>query len=165
MDKTDSWSSLQRYDYIGKYLSNNSLFIFFSLTELILISNFTIVLDAKCDSSLLIESVRNIEKDINYTTENIQIISNAKTNLRKLIDCKRNLNFTRIELFTHYEAISKRKIILENNEMDLKIKKNVFEAEQKRCEDRCTYFLSFVFVCWFLLVFVGFFALKSLLFI
>ena len=74
------------------------------------------------------------------------IINTAKTNVRRLIDCKGNFNGTRSDLFTHYEGLAKRYIILNNVKEDLTIKKNILEKENVRCGNRCKFLVLTTFL-------------------
>ena len=65
----------------------------------------------------------------------------AKINLRKVIDCHANMSPTKSLLFDHYEALSKRFYALKSVVEDLKMKKTLFVAERKRCNERSKCFI------------------------
>ena len=62
--------------------------------------------------------------------------SEAKKNIRKIIDCRPNVWDRREELFKHYKELFQRKVIVLRVLNDLKIKKTVLEQEKARCLKR-----------------------------
>ena len=102
-------------------------------------------LEAKCDETKLSNSILDLENELNTTVENMEIIKTAKKNLRLVIDCKEN-EYTREELFNHYENLIKRLVILKNVFEDLQMKKSVLQHEKKRCSERCKFELRLNYV-------------------
>jgi len=71
----------------------------------------------------------------------IQTIKTAQHNIRLALDCLVNTNM-RESLFTKYEELAKRKVVLTNVLTDLEIKKNILMKELDRCQQRSKFSFS-----------------------
>ena len=78
---------------------------------------------------------------INQTESDLNVINEAKKNVRIAIDCRANIE-NRNEMFEHYNGLCKRAVIIRNVLSDLKIKVEILEKEKQRCQDRSKSFLT-----------------------
>ena len=100
------------------------------------------ITEAKCDATSLSNTINGINASINQTESDINVINEAKKNIRIAIDCRAN-TLNRNEMFDHYEGLCKRIVIMNNVLTDLKIKVDILEKEKQRCQDRSKWESSF----------------------
>ena len=111
--------------------------------RIIIVCYFILLTESKCDPTSLSNTINGISVSINQTVSDINVIDDAKKNVRIAIDCRANTG-VRSQLFDHYEALDKRNVILKNVLSDLKIKMYVLEKEKQRCQDRSKYNLPVI---------------------
>uniref|UniRef100_A0A7M5WZ68 Uncharacterized protein n=2 Tax=Clytia hemisphaerica TaxID=252671 RepID=A0A7M5WZ68_9CNID len=92
--------------------------------------------NSQCSDTSLQSAINDIQAEIDRIQISLNTVSLSKKLIRKMIDCKANVWGRRGELYDHYEALCKRKVIVRQVHEDLKIKKNILEKEKKRCADR-----------------------------
>ena len=97
--------------------------------------------EAKCDAASLSNTIDGINVSINQTESDINVIIEAKKNVRIAIDCRANIE-NRNEMFEHYNGLCKRAVVIRNVLSDLKIKVDILEKEKQRCQDRSKSFLT-----------------------
>lgn len=95
----------------------------------------SIFIDANCNSNSLTSSINDMSSDIATVEGYLNDIHLAKNNTRKYIDCQHNEG-QKEEFFTHYEGLCRRAHQIQNVYDSLKYKKQIFEAERDRCNNR-----------------------------
>ena len=97
---------------------------------------FLMFSDSQCSEISLQIGINDIQAEIDRIQTSLDTVNLSKNLIRKMIDCKANVWGRRGDLYDHYEALCKRKVIVRQVYEDLKIKKNILEKEKKRCADR-----------------------------
>ena len=79
---------------------------------------------------------QDLQHNITQIESDLQNITDAKMNLRKVIDCSRYDISSRSDIFKRYDELCENKVILTNVLDDLNIKLQIVKAEIARCTKR-----------------------------
>ena len=90
-----------------------------------------------------------MDLELNRTATDIDTVKEAKTSIRKAIDCHPVGGDTKRVLFEHYEGLCKRMVFMKNAYEDLKIKKKILAQEILRCNQRSKSLLFTLVIIWF----------------
>ena len=119
----------------------NQVFRFIKLYIYLIITFYRLfnLSESKCDETSLQNAIDQVDVIVNQSLNWIDIIDNSKTNLRKSIDCHGN-RYSRSDLFTQYEQLCERKVVIQSVVNDLLIKKKILEKEKERWAKRSKFY-------------------------